>query len=499
MQPAELPEIDRDSLQARVDPGSFMRGVRYAGQGAVAQLHWEPARSALHGQVRGSTGGFYTTIAYLSPGSGTRLRFSRGVCSCPVAADCKHVVALVLTAAAPANPPPQPVRAPGWQAKMDSLLESARGAPDRVSLAIELTLNRAERPPGLMARLVQRRGTGWVAGSLSWSKLAAMHYYGGYAADQVRVLQQIHALSRYASGALGRYTYSDEKYIDIGAFESRQLWPLLDEAGAAGIKLIHRGKLGDVPRYGDADVCLDVSDRADGSLVIRAVVDGLPADSVPVRFIGSEGHGLVHSDRDPTATRIGLARMGRPVPPALQQMVLAGDGVEVPAAARSAFDGGYLHRLGGAAKISSLDGSFTPPVISGPALVLRAAYLGRHRVDIAWEWTYQVGTHTLRFDPGAPGPDDPRDAGAEAAIVAGLDGPVASLGVVTPGEARQSLVTSVRLDGIDTMRFTTEVLPLLNGQPDIVTEVTGEAADYREAGDSLRIGVSAGAIRGDAD
>ena len=500
MQPVELPDIDRDSLQARVDPGSFMRGVRYAGQGAVAQLHWEPARSALHGQVRGSTGGFYTTIAYLSPGSRTRLRFSRGVCSCPVAADCKHVVALVLTAAAPETPAPEPVRAPGWQARMDSLVTSAQGADVEVApLAIELTLTRAERPPALTARLVQRRGAGWVAGSLSWSKLDTMHYYGGYAADQVKVLQQIHALSRYASGALGRYAYGDEKIIDLGAFESRQLWPLLDDAEAAGIRLIHRGKLGDVPKYGQGNVCLDVSDRPDGSLVLRAVVDGLPADAVPVRFIGSEGHGLVYADRDPAATRIGLARLGKAVPPALQQMLLAGERLEVPADARSAFTDGYFHRLSRTADVSSLDGSFTPPVILGPALVLRAAYLGGHRVDVAWEWAYQVGTTTLRFEPGRPEPDDRRDRSAEQAIAAGLDGPVASLGLVIPGQADQPQVKAALLDGIDTMRFTTEVLPLLAGQPGIVTEITGQAADYREAGDSLRIGVSAGAIPGDAD
>ena len=46
---------------------------------------------------------------------------------------------------------------------------------------------------------------------------------------------------------------------------------------------------------------------------------------------------------------------------------------------------------------------------------------------------------------------------------------------------------------MDTMRFTTELLPLVTGQPGVTVEVTGEAADYREAGDSLRIGVSAGA------
>ena len=49
------------------------------------------------------------------------------------------------------------------------------------------------------------------------------------------------------------------------------------------------------------------------------------------------------------------------------------------------------------------------------------------------------------------------------------------------------------------MRFTTEVLPLLSGQPGVAVEVSGEPADYREAGDSLRIGVSTAEVAGDND
>jgi SNF2 family DNA or RNA helicase len=49
------------------------------------------------------------------------------------------------------------------------------------------------------------------------------------------------------------------------------------------------------------------------------------------------------------------------------------------------------------------------------------------------------------------------------------------------------------------MRFTTELLPLLDGQPGVAVEVSGEPADYREAGDSLCIGVSTGEIAGDND
>ena len=49
------------------------------------------------------------------------------------------------------------------------------------------------------------------------------------------------------------------------------------------------------------------------------------------------------------------------------------------------------------------------------------------------------------------------------------------------------------------MLFTTELLPLLADQPGLVLEVDGEPADYREAGDSLRIAVSTDEVAGDTD
>ena len=49
------------------------------------------------------------------------------------------------------------------------------------------------------------------------------------------------------------------------------------------------------------------------------------------------------------------------------------------------------------------------------------------------------------------------------------------------------------------MLFTTELLPLLADHPWILVEITGQPADYRAADDSLRIGVSAGAVAGDTD
>jgi SNF2 family DNA or RNA helicase len=49
------------------------------------------------------------------------------------------------------------------------------------------------------------------------------------------------------------------------------------------------------------------------------------------------------------------------------------------------------------------------------------------------------------------------------------------------------------------MRFSTEVLPLLHGQPGVAVEISGEPADYREAGGSLRIGVSTDDMVGETD
>ena len=553
---AEVPDVDAASLPARVDAGSYVRGARYADQGAVVQLRWEPSQSALQGLVRGSSGGFYTTIAYLSPGRGPGLTFSRGVCSCPVATDCKHVVALVLTAAGArpggspgisagdgGRPPlilvpqqaPGPEAAPAWAVSLDSMLEPAAagaGQPALVPLAIELTLVPALPPsqrnprqpaagllPRLTARLMQARGAGWVAGSLNWSKLDSIQFYGNYPAAQVRALHEIYALSRYGSSRQGYYGYGDEKYIDLGVFQSRQLWPLLDDARSAGLRLVHRGRLGDLPEIGAAEVVLDVtSPPAGDGLVLACRVDGLPAGYAPVRFIGADGHGLVYAsaaDIDQTdncgSWRIGLARLARPVPAQLQRMVLTGDRLEVPGSDRSRFSDGYYPRLRRAAPVISSDGSFTPPVISGPTLVLRASYLAGHQVDIGWEWAYQVGDSRLRRPAG---PDDPAagpglngdrhalgycDDAAERAIVAGLDGPLVNLGLVRACPGGPALVAGVRLGGLDTMRFSTEVLPLLAGQPGVAVEVSGDAADYREASDSLRIGISAGAIDGDTD
>jgi superfamily II DNA or RNA helicase len=506
--------------------------------GGVTRLRWDDSRGSLHGAVRGSAGELYTTTVYFAPADGAPLRFEQGICTCPVAVDCKHAVALTLKAAqdlaAEASPARPGAAARTWEQSLEALLEprpgSSGGGAAGTPLAIELTLTGGSahsRAHGtgaggpltsLSARLVRPGRSGWVGGSLGWTKLGP-HLHGEHPAEQVRILQELYAAygARSSARAHHSYSYAEDRSIDLTGFESRQLWSLLDEAQAAGLFLVYGSKLGTVPRYREADVCLDATGGPAGALALAPAVrvEGEDDVAAPVLFIGAQAHGVVYlpagppRGSDPAGWRFGLARLTRTVAPQLQQLALTGRALEIPAAEQPRFRDEFYPRLRQAATVISSDGSFTPPEISGPTLVLRAAYSGDHDVDVAWDWAYQVGDSVRHAPVDAGGPAAGyRDAAAEGALLGQLDLPLDRFGLRRddpPGARHRSPETGParpaggRLSGIDTMRFTTELLPLLTGQPGITVEVSGEPADYREASDSLRIELSTRAVAGDGD
>ena len=555
-------DIDPASLAEAVDPGSYERGVQYVRQHAVVRALWKLSAGALAGTVRGQHGNVYTTTARFSSADGLVHRFERGECSCPVGFNCKHVVALVLTATGALRPEGKgrpdetgrPEETGGrqdeatagaghamWERSLASLLTSGKaGSPGALSLpgmaagsplAIELTLSVPQylpwsRPAGpdplpqLLARLVRPGKNGWVAGGLSWSQLSNLHYSGDYQPSHVRWLKEFYALHK--SGAqqfASSYSYGEEKTIILSAFESARLWPLLDEAEAIGLHLVHsRKRFGTLDSYGHAEVCLDVTTQP-GTLSITPVVviEETPTDVVPVAFIGPDGHGLVYTRRADVPPRAGLApradlapgadrgdwplliaRLASSVPPSLQRLALDARQLQVPAADQARFRDEYYPRLRQMARVISSDGSFTPPEIPDPTLVLCASYGAGHELDLRWEWAYEVGESRRRAPLSADGDPGYRDLKAERAIVAGLDVGLEAFGLRNM-KASAPLVPGATLRGLRTMRFSTEVLPLLDGHPGVAVEITGEPADYREAGDSLRISVSAGDVAGETD
>src|SRR5919108_1354962 len=135
---------------------------------------------------------------------------------------------------------------------------------------------------------------------------------------------------------------------------------------------------------------------------------------------------------------------------------------------------------------------------------MRASYGSGHDLRIGWEWLYEVGESRMRA-PFHPDEGDAgyRDVAAERALLADLDLPLDEFGLRAADadgvDPHRLLAERAQLSGIDTMRFSTEVLPLLAGRPGVAVEVSGDPADYREAGDSLRIAVSTTEIAGETD
>ncbi len=492
---AQLRDLHLHRVEMAVGPRSYERGRAYARGGRVLELAWDAGAEALTGTVLGR-GSLYDTIALFAAGHG-ELRFEEGHCSCPVGYNCKHVAALVIAAAdarvgsRPLRLVPAPEEPPSWEQPLRALLDEAplTGTP----LAIELSLQDSGRGAlRLLARLKRPgAGGGWIAGSLTWGGLDYVR--ADYRADHLAVARDLYALHR-SSRAQPSWWYGSgaDKTIDLAGC-GPQLWTLLDQAAQAGLALVHaRRELGELPPYARGDVVLDVTRASEVRALLR-VEGGDPWQ--PVLFLGASGHGVVCSD----GARLRLVRLAKPAPTPLQQLVLAGEPLPVPSHELPRFAEELCPALARVAPVVSSDGSFTPPEVGPPALVLRARYGAGHELELAWEWAYRVGErvqHTPLTPPaGGPGV---RDLDAERALLAGTV--LTRTGLERFGlldETGRPVGQSLTLDGLDTLRFTTEALPRVRELAAVTLELEGQPPDYRDVGPSLEISLSTAEIAGE--
>ncbi len=429
-----LDEIDLGSVEDAVGMPAYAAGNRAVDEDAVRRMEWDADKRGLHGVVQDRDGELHETVVFFT--GGCPMMFVRSFCSCHVGSECKHAASVALAGALASgqdlSPQPQSVH---WEHSLTSLLESRRQASREfraeTPIAIELTLADpagryglqlapGERTFELRARLVQpgKKG-GWVGGTLTWAKLNPRLNYGGYDAaglgaypeQQLRLAREFYAAYRAGDELAGRYGYypGSERHLDLAGFESRQLWSLLDEAYAIGMPIVYGHKLGPVPPYSTAELCLDLTRREpSGPLLISPQLRVDDAPVVPLVIIGSEGNGFAYADLpetrqtpDPASWRFRLARLAEPVPGGLLQMALTGQSMRIPAADESRFREQFYPRLRHAATLISSDSSVPLPAISPPTLVLGARYGDGHELDVSWEWAYQVGDEQLRAPLGS--------------------------------------------------------------------------------------------------
>ena len=527
----ELCDVELCEVEAAVGPRSFARGRGYARGNRVAAIEWDPDAEMLTGSVVGQ-GALYSTTAFFAADRDGALAFDAGECSCPVGYNCKHVAAVVIAATGHGRAggprrerrPPRRVATPAqprlWEASLRALIcapaAQAAGNPLAIELAVGTNGLAGGGAPRLLARLMRpgARG-GWVNGSLAWSGLDSWHVRdGGYRPDHLALVRELYAVHRAHEGrAAYYYGYGTDKTLDLSDCDSPQLWSLLDEAARLGLVLVHaRPGLGEVRRDQRGEVLIDVTREGDQGALVSAVirVDGDDSDDLePVLFLGASGHGIVCTERaevaagrGPQDRRLRLVRLGRRTAPQLQRMVLDRSRLQIPARELDRFAEELCPALRSVAKVVSSDGSFTPPEISAPTLVLRASYGGGHAVEVGWEWAYQVGSSARRAALAVNGAGAGfRDLDSERAILAGtvLSGTGLERFGLLDGEGRPADVAAVSLTGIESMRLTTELLPQLAQRSEIAVEVEGEPADYRDVGETLTIGVSTTAIAGERD
>ncbi len=449
---------------------------------------WNADSGSLIGSVRGNRGRHYTTAVQLARAF-DGWRFRSGRCSCPMQVNCKHVAAVLVFAGRAGAEPERD----GWQHSLGALLPTA--CPDAEAttpIAIQISAVTDGLAYSLDARLVRpgKRG-GWVAGDLSWSGLDVLGHRG-YRRQHIEVLRTLYSLYRTSEpSSYVSYMYGTVKSIDLSRFESPQLWPLLDEARRAGVRLLRAGSGDEVPPPGLAVICLDVTAAALGGFSVTPVLRVDDAPRAAAGFIGSAGHGVGYLDGG-----LRLARLATPAPKPLQEMALHGESLAIPAADTSRFAADYYPALARVCTVSSTDGAFTPPEVLGPALVLVADYRDAHSLELTWCWSYRVGDAEIRNRVDEPDTGGHRDLGAEQRLSNRIDAPLEQFGLRQPDGA---LVAQASRGGLDTMRFATELQPLLADHPDICLEVTGDPADYREAGGTLSIGVRTEAVPGETD
>ncbi len=409
MQRVALRDVDLASFRAAVGPEGCADGASAVARGAVVQMAWEASQQLLTGTVRESAVETGAARSGRCPPRSAR----------PPGSRCGSVRATAAAPGGPTaftSPPscsPRPTRrccprpaaagtaarrsALPWEQSLDSLLAApqARAASGRRRHRERAARGRAfpgaehagagpypsystdnglHEPPvedairkfKLQARLVQPgRLGGWVAGNLSWSRLDYLLLRGEFPDAHVRLLHELYALYRASSAAQrSGYYYGYPR----PATATRSTWtcpraspassgPSSSQAHVAGLPFVYRGKQGTVPPPGTAELCLDVTTEGTTLLIAPVIKASDGVDAVPLRFIGTEGHGVIYADREQAdqgeLARFRLARLTHPVPAQLQQLALADERLVVPEAGQAAFLSRYYPRLRRQATVTS--------------------------------------------------------------------------------------------------------------------------------------------------
>ena len=488
--------VSDDQIIGSVGQRTFLRGRSYVRQGRVRSVSISAEGDILTGQVRGSGGRVYQTMVYCHSSDDPRPVWTSS-CSCPVGTDCKHAVAVLLTARGQAVP--GPVRTgSGWEGALADLLRVNDCSTRPMALEVGQDDSAGDWPRrrrGLSLLPLVRGRNGWNRQGASWSQVLGGGLDGEVDDD---VLQAVQEIGRMVPRS---FYYSDDRVSldDV----PRRFWGALRRGVAAGLALT-TAQRGGRPVLVSEGLRAGVSLRIaqDDSLVVApalnledvADLEGRVADNPPIAGIGSPIHGFVVECLDG-----GLVLM--PIEPAPSEVLarLLADTtrrITVPPSDVARFKNEYLEPLSRAVPVVIHDPRIDLPEPAALHAVLRVTIDGAaHRARTEWLMRYRTADGRVRREEVLG------DLDAEEAGTGGLPAPPASpprpalrdmdgerrlareiMARLAPLAAEHGALWKRRsLSGIDTAHFMVRTLPVLEDMEGFETEVVGEVPDYREA------------------
>ncbi|GAB91358.1 SWIM zinc finger family protein, partial [Gordonia rhizosphera] len=383
-------EVSSPELSRAFGRTTVGRGRDYARHGRVLDHAWSSDASVLTGTCRGSGNHHYRQQVRFR-GSPALSHIERTVCTCPMQTFCKHVAALLITAAGQngaARPSAEPQSLPGlslvqsivsptqapapappsWRAAVASILDGPAEeatAPSVKPLALAVGLSAPTRfsPRGSLTLrpMIMGARENWIKTGASWRDIAAGRRRS---ADPSQ-----HAALRAIQRLLVGNTYAMTADTISLAAPPRAVWRLLSDAVADGVTLIADpvSLRSTTIRFGPASLHYAITEHPDGARIANElIVDGNPLDPRSVDIIGSpEAHGLWAVD-DGVLT---LAPLDRQIQRDEMQTLRSGGDIIIPTADLPEFSLEALPRLTQRRTVRVDDGLLAPPTIEGPEAV----------------------------------------------------------------------------------------------------------------------------------
>ncbi len=466
--PPWLFELTDDDLSAAFGYPTFARGSAYSREGAVRVVRASREGSVLLAQVDGSGPSPYQTLV-----TGPR----SGRCSCPMRADCKHVVA-VLLAARDRYRGRDAGAASGWAEMLGAIVAPQPIEPHRAELALQIEVVQASRSglPRLRIRPKTRGKRGWVKTGASWRELEHGGYYGPRIDPRQRAwIRETLAVARsHLPSYYGSYVDLQVHLDDLGPAG----WRLLAEAQECGFTLIGEG--GSAVDLSSDPGCpmIDARRREDGAVELTTTVrsrggDLLPADAW---LVGDPAHGAAVS----TDAGLLLVAIDPPIDATVRPLI-AHSPVIVPAAEVGRFLTEFYPALSRQLTVVSTDASVDLPEVEPPRLGVHVSFEPGHVASVETAFVYRTGEHARRISPDDPLPDPVRDIGAEHLLAARYDVLDLLPGLRTHSPDGPRLTPFVTVHGLQTAELVERVIPKLAADGDVELTTSGDSAAYGEA------------------